>query len=160
MLPELEIHSNAELSPRVMADLELGHAAILGLPEPALVLAKNGRVAVRATGVEPNQLCSHAADQFQAFYRSRGWIRPWQNVVAVMNFAPTSNTSVSLGSVGVDVQFALKRPPSHYLIGRKAFPGHEAHIIRGWLKPKELADRQIRENPLRAMLFVKTGYRP
>lgn len=153
MLPELRAHARAEVGPQVMSDLALAHEAILGLPKHAVVLTKNGKVAAKVTAESPSAAYAAAARALQHFYASRGWIRPWQNIAAVINFAPTLDIDTGLGGAGVDAILALEHPPAHVMEGKWARPGPEEDIVRKWIEPRQLPHSRARENLLRALFF-------
>ena len=90
----------------------------------------------------------------QRFYRARGWIVPWQGIVAVINFAPGLG-DVDLAMAGVDVLLALERPPSVVFDSEgRPLPGKEQEVIDSWLRPR-VTPKGTQYNWLRAMLFPK-----
>ncbi len=155
MLPELRIHSRAEVSPQVWSDIALAYEEILTLPKHSVVLAKNAKVVAKVTAATPSAAYHEAGEELQAFYRERRrWIRPWQDIVAVINFAPTLDIGSALGGVGVDAILALEHPPSHVMEGQWARPGIESDIVHAWIDPTELPSRRVRENLRRAFFFL------
>ena len=156
MLPEVEERSRKPISGQARADLELAYAHIYRMPKYSVVLAKNGRVVAEAVGtIDELTACRYAAKLLELFYRRRGWIRPWQTVVAVVNF-PLLWGDVDLMAAGVDVVLMLERPPAVvYDDEGRPYPGKEQEIVDRWLAPRREVGGKLRYNLLRAMLFLR-----
>ena len=155
MLTQLRTHPHAEASPQVLKDLALVYEEILGLPKYSVVLGKNDKVVAKATAENPSKAYAAAGEALHAFYRERRrWIRPWQDIVAVINFAPTLDIGTGLGGIGVDAILALEHPPAHVMEGKWATPGPEADITRDWIAPRKLSGDRVRENHRRAFFFL------
>ena len=155
MLPKLEEYSRVAISSQVRADLELAYARIRALPKHAVVLAKNGKIVSEVvSGFGEKPACQYAGERLEFYYRSREWIRPWQNVVAVVNF-PLSWGDVDLMAAGIDAVLALERLPTvRYDAEGRPQPGLEQAVIDRWLAPRKDKKGRIRRNDLRAILFL------
>lgn len=152
MLEDFDLWANFNLTEVAEDDLELARQQVVGKEKYAVAFTKNRKVVANVIGTNPSDAFAAAHRAMELFYRSRGWIRPWQNIAAAMNFVPLSLSP--LAGVGVDQIILLERPPQYYKTLKVVKPGPVLDLKAEWLGPR-VRSGFIRTFPLHAILWPK-----